>query len=60
MMQAGIGMMAEVHPVSHTMYQLSQAVRDQTHVPTRQFTSREEAEAFLDSFQIDPNPEAGS
>lgn len=60
MMQAGIGMMAEVHPASHTMYQLSQAVRDQTHVPTRQFTSREEAEAFLDSFQIESNPEGGS
>lgn len=58
MMQAGIGMMAEVHPLSHTMYQISQAVRAQTHVPTRQFTSREEAEAFLDSFQIELNPEA--
>ncbi|MBO0359384.1 hypothetical protein J0X19_15580 [Hymenobacter sp. BT186] len=58
MMQAGIGMMAEVHPLSHTMYQISQAVRAQTHVPARQFTSREEAEAFLDSFQIELNPEA--
>lgn len=53
MMQAGIGMMAEVHPASHTMYQISQVVRAQTHVPVRQFTSREEAEAFLDSFQLD-------
>lgn len=60
MMKAGIGMMAEVHPASHTMYQISHAVRAQTHVPTRQFTSREAAEAFLDSFQIEPNPEAGS
>lgn len=60
MMEAGIGIMAEVHPASHTMYQISQAVRAQTHVPVRQFTSREEADAFLDSFQIEPNPEAGS
>lgn len=58
MMQAGIGMMAEVHPASHTMYQISQVVRAQTHLPTRQFTSREEADAFLDSFQIELNPEA--
>jgi len=51
MMEAEIGMMAEVHPASYTMYQISQAVRAQINVPTRQFTSREEAEAFLDSFQ---------
>jgi hypothetical protein len=60
MMEAGIGMMAEVHPASHTMYQISHAVRAQTHVPTRQFTSREEADAFLDSFQIESDSEAGS
>ena len=60
MVEAGIGMMAEVHPASHTMYQISRVVREQTHLPARQFTSREEAEAFLDSFQIEPNPEAGS
>ncbi|WP_157530388.1 hypothetical protein [Hymenobacter norwichensis] len=59
MMEAGIGMMAEVHPLSHTMYQISQVVRAQTHMPTRQFTSREEADAFLDSFQIESDSEAG-
>lgn len=52
MVEAGIGMMAEVHPQSRTMYQISQVVREQTQLPTRQFTDRAEAEAFLDSFQL--------
>ncbi|UOG74058.1 hypothetical protein MTX78_18285 [Hymenobacter tibetensis] len=48
----GVGVVAELHPSVPNMRQISRVLQEQTKLPTRQFTNRTEAEAFLDGFRL--------
>lgn len=50
--QAGVGMVVEVHSPQPSMRRLTQMLRRKVALPTHQFTTLEEAEAFLHEFRL--------
>ena len=52
LLEAGIGIVAEVHPTAPTMRQISRVLREQSKLPVKLFTSRTEAEAFLEGYRL--------
>ncbi|HEX8425653.1 hypothetical protein [Hymenobacter sp.] len=52
LLEAGVGIVAEVHPTVFNMSQISRTLREQTKLPVQLFIDRAEAEAFLDSFRM--------
>ncbi|WP_139252119.1 hypothetical protein [Hymenobacter psychrotolerans] len=52
LLHAGVGMVVEVHSPQPSMRRLTQMLRRKTALPTSQFTTLEEAEAFLQDFRL--------